>query len=200
QGGSAQVENCAARLDPALTLLGDAQEKWLLDGLAASRSTWNVLAQQTLMAQLDRKPGPGQKFWTDGWDGYPAARGRITNFLAEKNINNTVVIGGDVHANFVADLKTDFDDPRSRTVASEFCGTSISAQTSSADKLPAMMPDNPHIHLAEGHKRGYVVMELGKSQATAELRVIDSEKIRDSKISTLAKFAVAAGKPGVQKI
>jgi hypothetical protein len=96
RGGSSVVEDCAARLDPRLTILGEVQEQWLLGSLGRSRARWNVIAQQTLMAQLDREPGPGQAFWTDGWDGYPAARRRLLDFLAQKTPANPLVIGGDV--------------------------------------------------------------------------------------------------------
>jgi alkaline phosphatase D len=40
--------NDAAR-DPRNTLLGAEQKRWLCDGLAASKATWNVLAQQVMM-------------------------------------------------------------------------------------------------------------------------------------------------------
>lgn len=62
------------------------------------------------MAQHDRKSGPGQSFWNDGWDGYPAARARLLDTFAKRRPSNPIVIGGDVHCTWVADLKVDFDD------------------------------------------------------------------------------------------
>ena len=94
-----------------------------MTSLDRSRARWNVIAQQTLMAQLDRKVGPGQQFWTDGWDGYPVARRRLLDYVGNRKPANPVVIGGDVHAFYVADLKPDFDDPKSPVVATEFVGT-----------------------------------------------------------------------------
>ena len=44
--------------DPARTITGAEQERWLLDTLGRSTSRWNVVAQQVAMAQLDRKTGP----------------------------------------------------------------------------------------------------------------------------------------------
>src|SRR4029077_7116087 len=75
RGGSNVVspEACRELQDSSRTLLGAAQERWLAEGLAASRARWNVIAQQTMMAQVDRRIGEGQAFWTDGWDGYPRA-------------------------------------------------------------------------------------------------------------------------------
>ena len=108
--------------------LGAEQEAWLLEALGTSPARWNVLAQQTLMAQHDWQPGPDQAFWTDGWDGYPAARSRLLSFIAQQRPANPLVIGGDVHSFWVCDLKPDFDDPQSPVVATEFCGTSITSQ------------------------------------------------------------------------
>ena len=70
------------------------------------------------MAQFDQKPGPGRRAWTDGWDGYPAARERLLDTFKSKNVANPVVIGGDVHCFNVSQLKLDFDDPASPVVAS----------------------------------------------------------------------------------
>src|SRR5262249_24388181 len=123
-GGSTVLdpEMCREISDPSLTMLGAEQEAWLERSLAASKAGSNVIAQQTLMAQLDRKPGDGREFWTDGWDGYPAARKRLLEGIHSRKIQNPIVIGGDVHMHWVADLKPDSDDPKSPVVASEFCG------------------------------------------------------------------------------
>lgn len=56
--GDGQQYDCEERLDPSRTVLGAKQEKWLLDGLGASRARWNVLAQQMVMCQLDYDPAP----------------------------------------------------------------------------------------------------------------------------------------------
>ena len=80
RGGSNIVEACAERSDPNRSVLGSEQERSLTEGLARSRARWNLIAQQTLMARIDHTSGPGQSFWTDGWDGYPAARSRLLRF------------------------------------------------------------------------------------------------------------------------
>ena len=73
RGGSNVVPSavCPQLYEPGRTMLGPEQEQWLHQGLAGSRARWNVIVQQTMMAQVDRKVGEGQAFWTDGWDGYP---------------------------------------------------------------------------------------------------------------------------------
>jgi len=197
RGGSTVVEDCADRLSPALTLLGSAQEQWLTTGLDQSRARWNVIAQQTLMAQLDRKFGPGQQFWTDGWDGYPAARRRLLEFIGQRKPKNPVVIGGDVHSFWVTDLKPDFDDPASPVVATEFVGTSITSQFGRSQRqLDLLLGENPHIRLADGTRRGYVRMEVTPTRLRADLRAMRTVSQPASEVDTLATFVVEDGRPG----
>ncbi len=200
-GGSTVVDPsvCRAIADPSRTLLGAAQEAWLERQLAASGAAWNILAQQTLMAQLDRKLGPERQFWTDGWDGYPAARRKLLSYLGERKIANPVVIGGDVHMHWVADLKPDFDDARSPVVASEFCGTSITSQGASQKMVDALLPENPHMKFGRSDRRGYVRASVAGGRLQAELVGLETVKKPDARADVLARFVVEDGRPGPQK-
>jgi len=202
RGGSNVVDDqrCPSRLEPQRTLLGREQEDWLYAGFSGSKAHWNIVAQQLLMAQTDRKPGPDRQFWSDGWDGYPAARARLLQAVADRRPTNPLVIGGDVHFNCVADLKADFDDPDSPVVATEFCGTSITSQGPAQARLDALRPENPHVRFANSEKRGYAVLELTERRCLAQLRALDSEKAADSPISTLAAFVVEDGHPGAERV
>ena len=199
RGGSNVVgPSCTERLDPSLTLLGAAQERWLDEGFASSRARWNVIAQQTLMAQLVRPAAGGEaRVWTDGWDGYPAARARLLGSVAARRLSNPLVVGGDVHAWYAADLKLDFDDPRGATVASEVCGSSITSQGPSHARLASLAPRNPHLRLAEGTTRGYAVATLARGGAEVALRTVETVKRPDAGIGTLARIAIEDGRPGV---
>jgi alkaline phosphatase D len=196
-GGARVVEDCAERLDPRLSMLGETQERWLEAGLARSRAAWNIIAQQTLMAQLDQKPGPGQRFWTDGWDGYPAARRRLLDVLGQRKPGNPVVIGGDVHSFWVTDLRPDFDDPRSPVVATELVGTSITSQFwRRQEDMDALVAENPHIRFANGTRRGYVRVELTPERLRADLRAVRTVTQPGAPIDTMASFVVEDGRPG----
>ena len=196
RGGSNVVEVCAERLAPERSMFGGAQEAWLRNGLAQTRARWNVIAQQTLMAQFDRKQGPGQSFWTDGWDGYPAARARLLNDIAQLKPSNPLVIGGDVHCTWVADLKPDFDDPQSPVVATEFCGTSITSQGPTQKQVQAALAENPHLRYGNGAKRGYMKVEIRRDACTVALRALDNVRRADSNITTAATFVVENGRAG----
>ena len=197
-GGSNTVAltECEALLDPKRSLLGMAQEQWLAEGWDTSRP-WNLLAQQTLMARLSgtAPAHAGGTFWTDGWDGYPAARQRLLDVVAQREVPGAVVLGGDVHGHFVADLKADFDDPASRVIATEFCGTSITSLGMKQAHLDAMWPFNPHLHYARSDQRGYMRFTLDAQQLDARLRVVDALDPA-SGLATAACFVVEATRPG----
>lgn len=207
QGGSNTVtsRDCPALLDPARSLLGTAQERWLADGWSAEHG-WNLLAQQTLMARFSwRDPSlrddpdvPGGLYWTDGWDGYPAARQRLLGVISERRIANVVVFGGDVHANYVADLKVDYDAAKAPVVASEFCGTSITSEGLAQSRIDAALPFNPHIRYGRADQHGYTRFTLDAKTLQGQLRVVDDTLDPASGIRTAAAFAVEAGRPGPQ--
>ena len=197
-GNVVPLAECPELLLPGRTLLGAEQEQWLADGLARPGARWNVIAQQTVMAQVDRKAGEGQSFWTDGWDGYPKARERLLGHIAAKRVANPVVIGGDVHTSVVADLKTDFDDLKSPVVATEFVGTSIASQGIPEKSLDTWRSDNPHIRFANSTRRGYTVLEVTPQRCLARLRTVN-EKDPASPVQTLATWAVEDGRPGAQR-
>jgi alkaline phosphatase D len=201
RGGSNVVPaaGCPELFDPALTMLGHEQEKWLHEGLAASRARWNVIAQQTLMAQVDRMPGEGQTFWTDGWDGYPAARARLLRSVAESRAANPLVIGGDVHTFIAADLKADFNDRAAPVVATEFGSGSITSQGPGLKQTQAWMDENPHIRFANGGRRGYGVLELAPKRCIARFRTVADVTDPQTSVRTLASWTVENGRPGVQR-
>jgi alkaline phosphatase D len=200
RGGSNVVgPACVERLDPKLTMLGASQENWLDEGLARSRARWNVLVQQTLMAPAARTTQAGTVHWTDGWDGYPAARARLVASLAASRCANPVVLGGDVHCNYAADLHLDAARPDSAVVASEFCATSITSQGIDPKVVREIALANPHIHFAENTLRGYVVLDFSSKGLEARLRTVDTVKNVSAPIATRATFTVEDGRPGVRK-
>jgi alkaline phosphatase D len=68
--GDGVKSRCAEALDPRATITGRRQERWLLERLVRSQASWNIVGQQTLMAQLSLGPGPERFFPMDQWDGY----------------------------------------------------------------------------------------------------------------------------------
>ena len=199
-GGTTVGPECTERLAEGRTMLGSAQERWLDEGFAQSRARWNVIAQQTRFVTSGRRNAKGELIhWTDGWDGYPRARAKLLESIAERRPANPVIIGGDVHAYFVADIRARAAEASSPVLAAEFCGTSITSQGNTMRVTDAIRAENPDIAFADSTRRGYTVLDIGRERLEARLRVVDSVKEPQMAISTLATFSVAAGRAGLQK-
>lgn len=205
RGGSTSLTNaqCRERLDPGRTMLGREQEKWLAQGFSGSTAKWNILTQQTLMAQCSQIPATSEgdgKFWTDGWDGYPVARQRLFDDLQKHKPSNPVVISGDVHTFYAANLKRDFYNKASAVnpvIATEFCGTSITSSSRPQERTDQYVAQNPHIKFGCSDKRGFMLLDVSARQMNTYFLALDDVKRADSGISTLASFVVEDGHPGV---
>ena len=189
--------SCPERLDESRSMLGMAQEAWLRDGLSASKARWNVIAQDVLMAELRQKMDDGETgYWTDDWNGYPACRARLLKHIHDAKVQNVAVLSGDIHAFFQNDLKLDFADPASPTVAAEFMGTSVTSPAPPHEYFMKSIPDNPHIKFFESRVRGYVSVDLTPETLTARYRAVSDVTDPNATVSTLKTFAVEDGKPG----
>ncbi|MDT7837753.1 alkaline phosphatase D family protein [Aquabacterium sp. OR-4] len=196
-----KVADCAALADPARSPLGAAQERWLADGWDHERP-WNLLVQTTLMARASRTavtPSDAGTAWVDGWDGYPLARQRLLQGVAERRLAGTVVLGGDVHAHYAADLKPDFRDERAPAVATEFCCTSISSHGVPQLLVDRLLAHNPHLRHGRSDQRGCTVLTLDAHQLQAEMLAVHDSSDARSPVAVQARFAVDARQPGVQQ-
>jgi alkaline phosphatase D len=190
---------CDAALDPTVTLTGPDQERWLLDGLDASSARWKVIAQQTMMAELAVKIlGPETLYNNDMWDGYPLARNRILGHIQEAGIANAVVLSGDIHSAWANDLKTDFADPASPTVASEFVCSSITASNPIGGRLALLLASNPHVKFLDV-RHGYSVCNVTPARWQTDFRAVRNVESDDVPVETAGSFVVENGKPGVRQ-
>jgi alkaline phosphatase D len=192
-----RLENCDERVDPGRTMLGVEQEAWFAQGMSRASARWNVIAQQTLMAELDRGKDGHHVYWADGWDGYPAARQRLLDAVAASPTKDTLVLGGDVHSFWAADLKRDFTQAKAPAIATEFVGGSITSQGPAADRLKTEMAKNPHIRSALSGVNGYGVVALDAKKAMVSFRALADVRDPQSSIRTAERFAVETGHPGV---
>ncbi len=185
------------------TLTGGAQEAWLSGGLLGSPARWNVIAQQVMMSRT-RFPNPALVPPTivnlDQWDGYAPQRDRLLRLLSTGRVANPVVLAGDIHSTWLSDLKLNFDDPASPTVAVEFVGTSMSSDFPVAFDAPIKAANplvNPHVRYFDGLKRGYLRCDIDRAVWRTDVRVVDTIEVREAPVRTEASFVTEAGHPGL---
>lgn len=199
--------------DPKRQLLGGPQEKWLVEGLAASKkrgAVWQVLIQQVLIGKLSAPKGissllgdnvpefararltaaslaaeVGLPLNMDAWDGYPAARDRLFKAAREANAN-LVVFAGDTHNAWAFDLAHNGEP-----VGVEFATSSVSSPGFEGylSGLPpkllagALVNANEELTWADTSQRGYMVVDLTPEEATSEWRFLKGIKTRSTQIA-----------------
>jgi len=197
--GDGSHTSCAEALDPKRTMMGAEQEKWLFDSLADVKARWTVIGQQVPTFARDmRGADPEGRFSMDKWDGYVAARQRLYARLLETQAPNPIVLSGDVHTHWGADLKMDFTNPRSATVGVEFTNTSITSTGDGTDVAPtwdATKSDNPHIKYHSA-RRGYIACTATPSSMRADFKILDKVTVPDLPIRTGGSLIVQAGRSG----
>lgn len=149
--------------DPQRTALGNTQRNWFFNTLSASIARWKLVAQQILMAPyyFAGNPFPGTE---KVWNGFPAERQLILDYLFNNAIDNVVVLTGDVHAAFANDLPriyTQYDSlTGAGTVAVEYVTPSVTSGGSTALPLSFIRSHNPYVVFADLVSRGYMVLDI----------------------------------------
>ena len=177
-----QVANtdAAGLADPKRTLMGAAQEAWMFDQLRASQranTPWTLLGQQIMLAPISL---PGTRPTnTDGWDGYPAQRGRVLDFIERERIRNLVVLTGDAHSSWGFDIpRNPWNGYRATgegSLAVELVTPAISspppsmfASTNGNEAAAAVRVALPHLKYLDGVRRGYVVVDVTPTLVRAD--------------------------------
>jgi alkaline phosphatase D len=207
---------------PDRVMLGEAQERWLREELAnsaAANTPWQVIGNQVIMApvaapdlsatppqlaaalerlrpgvtqllQLTRFPFP---LSTDFWDGYPLARARVLEAIRAAG-GNALVITGDSHKAWANEL-----NDTSGRVAVEFGAASISSPSEGDYFTPfgvdfgaGVRARNPHVKYIDPDRRGFLLLTLTRTQATAEFFSVSTILSKQYEVERTAAFTVVA--------
>jgi alkaline phosphatase D len=183
--GAAEVpSNDPVVADSSRSLLGFDQERWLERQLWESKlrgADWRVLGQQVMMAQLSTSFGR-TIINPDQWDGYQPARSRLFDHLASNRIGGNVVLTGDIHSAWCADLVASpwdpqaYDPPTGKGVLGvEFVSPAVTSPGPAPDAATGavlaaqLRAVSPHLKYIELFKRGYGVLDLTRERAQGEI-------------------------------
>jgi alkaline phosphatase D len=200
--GDGNKAPCEEVYNPRATLMGNRQRDWLLRGLGQSTAKWNVLAQQVMMARVDRTAGDAVAYSMDQWPGYEMERRRLLKFFHDRKISNPVVLTGDIHNNWANDLIADFDKLDSRIVGAEFVGTSISSGgngTREPRNLEKLLSENPFVKF-HNNERGYVRCQVTPTEWRADYQTVAYVDRLGAPAVTRATFQLQDGRPGLNKV
>jgi len=199
-GGRINPQHCELLGQEYRTLLGEQQEGWLKRQFERSQTQWNLIGQQSLIGPRNMSAGMS-RVWNDGWGGYPAARQRLIDVMRTTHLKNPVVLGGDVHQNWVGHILADYARPDSQAVAVEFCGTSISSRNRATNtEIEKILQHSPYFVFANAQYRGYGVVDVQQHSITTSLRAVKNIRDPASEVFTLSRFSVDAGRSEIRKL
>jgi alkaline phosphatase D len=196
RGGGRMVMQCDELNDPARTMLGAIQERWLTEGLSQSKRQWKLVAQATQISPTNVPAPVGRSYWNEAWDGYPEARKRLLQTVVDAKLNNVVTLGGDVHCNVAANLRLEPNNPQSPIVASEFVTTSITSR-GLGDKPAALIRDsNADLLHFRSDERGYSLITVTPKEVRCDFRTTKFPAGTEAGLKTQATYVVKSGKAG----
>ncbi|WP_202843395.1 alkaline phosphatase D family protein [Luteimonas saliphila] len=198
----AKMRPCRPQDEPGEEqVIGQAQERWLTQGLEGDFG-WNLLAQQVMMMPYtypgSRAAGPLN---TDSWSGYPQARQRLVDLIAQRRLGNVVVATGDVHKHHAGVIPSNTQDLLSTPVATEYVTTSI-ASGGDGDDIPEtwenVLAENPHTALLN-NRRGYQLFDIDRERWRTDVVAVDRVSAAGGRKRIVARLATEQGRPGVER-
>ena len=131
-------------------------------------------------------------------------KNRTLKTLYDNNIGNNIVMAGDTHANWVADLvwldEKDYDsETGAGALGVEFAGTAVSSTSSFGanttlwecnNQSRALVADNVELQWQEGYYRGYYEMQISKERVLAQYFGTPNLQTRNGYEVSLANFTV----------
>lgn len=160
--------------DPNRSLLGAEQLGWLSSEMKNSTARWKVIGQQVMMAPLEVPfIGPVN---TDQWDGYRAERQRVYDSIATYNIDNVVVLTGDIHTFWANDLPGPGYDAGTgaNSIGVEYVVSSVTSLNSVVNLgEPVIQLANPHMKYINLADHGYILLDLTKTRTQGDFYLAD---------------------------
>jgi alkaline phosphatase D len=200
RGGGRMVVQCDELSDPARTMLGNEQERWITDSLSQSKRQWKLVAQATQISSTSIPAPVGRSYWNDAWDGYPEARKRLLQTVVDAKLINVVTLGGDVHCNVAANLRLEPNNSQSPIVASEFVTSSITSR-GLGDKAAALIREsNSDLLHYRSDERGYSLITVTPQNVRCDFRSTKFPAGSEAGLKTQASYVVKNGKAGPQAV
>lgn len=208
------------------SIMGRRQEAWLyaqLDDADAHNTTWAVLGQQIQFSNINETAigaSPDHPLYYDGWAGYQANRARVLDQLKRHPSLNPVVLTGDYHTLWTADLTpSDTAAIGSRgdggyewrsgngSLGIELAVTSVTSSNgygpldhAESTRVSRMLTeDNAFLKWAEGYYRGYTEVELTYEGLKANYYSLPDITTRNDKERLVATWECLAGEKRLRR-
>ncbi len=199
------ADDLSGLADPMRTMLGAAQEAWLVDQLRESQRSetgWRLLGQQVMFSRMT--PSGQRVRNADAWDGYQGARERVLDVLHQHRIKDVVILTGDVHSSWAMDVpRSAWDNYHAQTgegsLAVEVTTPPISsppifaADGQGRERGAALRVLLPHLKFMDGESRGYVVLDVTRERVHLDYFFVPTVQQRSDAEAHAAAFVTERG-------
>ena len=124
----------------------------------------------------------------DGWDGFPNKRQELLDFLKTNNVGNTFFVAGDIHGGFVSVLDGTVPATHHPAISSGTLQESIAESALAlgftldspayakvvANFDKTLQEGNPSIAFSASDQHGFVIVEVGETEAQATFHLMPS--------------------------
>lgn len=168
-GRDEQTSDAGLMADTSRHMISPTQMNWLRGELSDTTHQWKIIANQVMMAPLTLA---GNVLNTDQWDDYQADRQRIYDHILNNDIDDVVVLTGDIHTAWANNLESN-----STPVAVEFVTTSV---TSPSDGIPSFVTPQliygalSHVKFVDLTQRGYYILDVTPQRTQADYYYVNT--------------------------
>jgi alkaline phosphatase D len=183
------------------SMLGVKQLEWFESTLKSSKATWKLIGNQVIFSDVYLKSVfPKMARNLDSWDGFPAEKKKIVNFITQNKIQDIIITAGDTHGSWAIEAAVDVTKSY-RPFAVEFGTTSVSSANGDEYKNldtvkmaeQALMKNNPHIKYVNDRDHGYLLLTLYPSKTKAEWYYVETLRKPETNEYLGKKFEVLKG-------
>jgi alkaline phosphatase D len=118
---------------PVGTMLGAKQKAWWKATMLGSDATWKVWANEVPFMRFGIKAVGSliveRIMDGDAWDGYPSEQKELAAYLRDEDIDNVVILTGDIHAHFAGVVYDDYKAVQPAPVGVELCAAGVASNS-----------------------------------------------------------------------
>ena len=155
--------------DPSRTMLGSEQKKWIKKALLDSDAKFKFIVNEVPMSEFLLLP-------YDRWEGYPAEREEMLNFITDNRIENVIFLTTDLHGAVVNTLENGSMEIITGPIARETIGEELENLDVSTDLLEGLLPGiTDEFYELDTYNYGLVKVLTSETPAKVVIEIKDGE-------------------------
>ena len=171
--------------DTTRSILGPSQFNWFKNELSTTTQPWKIIGNQVMIGAVEIFGTPVN---TDSWDGYPAERQKLFDHLSSNNIDNIVVLTGDIHTSWAVNLTNG-----NAQVGVEMVTPSVTSPGLPINLESLIILQNPNIKYVELTKRGFILVDITSQRIQGDwYNVLTIDQI-DASVSCVKSYVSNLG-------